>query len=145
LTEKKLGQTDEVTIYINERNLIDLVREVEMPLAIAEGHPKIAGGYFGLSSDDLFLPSKHLLGEPIWGVYKYHDGKVSVLECECGAPGCWPFLVNITVDDDRVVWSGFEQPHRSGLKSAKPWTYDALKPFVSDKGQYLAELEAKTR
>ena len=38
-----------VAIWVNGRNLLEIVREIEMPFAIKEGHPNIAGGYVGLS------------------------------------------------------------------------------------------------
>jgi hypothetical protein len=37
-----------VQILIDGRDLIDLVRAIELPFATAEGHPDIAGGYSGL-------------------------------------------------------------------------------------------------
>jgi hypothetical protein len=137
------GQVTETLIYVNGRNLIDILREVEMPFALKEGHPDIAGGYMGLPPNEVFLPSKHLLGEPAFDLYKYPGEKVEVLQCVCGVPGCWPFLVRITDEGDRVVWSDFEQPHRSGVAGRKKWDYQNLQPFVFDKAQYMAELQAK--
>ena len=41
----------EVSIFINGSNLIDMLRDFEMPFAKAEGSPSIAGGYSGLPKD----------------------------------------------------------------------------------------------
>ena len=67
--------------------------------------------------------------------YNYLDGKIAVLGCVCGEVGCWPFRVRITLQEDVVVWDGFEQPHR------RTWRYDELRPFVFDRTQYLSALE----
>jgi hypothetical protein len=61
------------------------------------------------------------------------EGKIAILGCVCGDPGCWPFRVRIALRDDVVVWSGFEQPHRS-------WRYEEMRPFVFDRAQYLSAL-----
>jgi hypothetical protein len=132
------GLVDQVLIFINDRNLIDIVREVELQFAAREGKPDLAGSYIGLPPEDVFLPSPRLLGEPV--TYYDHDisdGKLAVLGCICGEPGCWPFRVRITLQDDIVLWSDFEQPHRAG------WRYDEMLPFVFDRTQYLSALSHK--
>lgn len=125
-------------ILVDGLRLVDLLREIERPFAEREGHSKMAGGYAPLSAEMLLLPSRHLLGEPE-PLFDY-DGKVSVLECECGCPGCWPFVVRISVTDSTITWSDFEQPHRGPKAVAGHWTYEALPPFVFDREQYLAAI-----
>src|SRR5205807_6156370 len=88
--------TGAVVIYINGHNLVDLVREVELPFAAQEGHPDIAGKYVGLPAAHLLLPSRHLLGHPA-PLYESR-GKTQVLGCECGEAGCWPLFVRIRLD-----------------------------------------------
>ncbi|MGA7730166.1 MAG: hypothetical protein WCD37_02720 [Chloroflexia bacterium] len=134
-------EADELLIFINGRNLVDLLKEIEAVHAEREGSPSIAGGYAGLAPIDVLLPSQHFLGKPAEEVYRYTD-KVSVLECECGFPGCWPFLVKITIDSDIVTWSDFEQPHRGAEQGTGQWTYETLRPFVFERIQYMAELDA---
>ena len=132
------GAVDAVSVFVNGRNLVDILREVEMPFAVREGKPALAGSYVGLPPEDVFLPSPRLLGEPT--TYYDHDspeGKFAVLGCICGEPGCWPFRVEITLRDDVVIWSGFEQPHRSA------WRYDKMRPLVFDRAQYLAALSQR--
>ncbi|MEO8285012.1 MAG: hypothetical protein ABI670_01080 [Chloroflexota bacterium] len=133
------GETQEVAIYINGRNLVDIVREYEMPFTKRDGNTLIAGGYAGLPPAGVLPPSGHFLGEPSWAVYRDID-RVSVLECTCGVPGCWPFMVRITVDEERVIWSDFEQPHRRQGSPAGEWRYDALGPLVFDRRQYVEAL-----
>jgi hypothetical protein len=125
-------------IAINNRTLIEWVREVELPFAEREGHPKAAGRYQSLPAAELFLPSRLLLGKPR-PLYDF-DGKVPVLGCRCGEIGCWPLLVRIRVDHSTVTWSDFEQPHRRAGSKASHWQYDGLGPFVFDRQQYEAAI-----
>ena len=129
------GIVDAVNIFVNDRNLLDILREVEIPCGKREGKPNLAGRYVGLPPEDVFLPSLRLLGEPT--TYYDHDsyeGKIAVLGCGCGEPGCWSFRVRITLREDVVIWSDFEQPHRT------TWRYDEMRPLVFDRAQYLSAL-----
>ncbi len=134
------GETEEVVIFVDGRDLVDILREYEMPFAQREGSTLIAGGYAGLPPNDVLPPSRHILGDPRWEVYKDVD-RVSVLECECGVPGCWPFMVRITVEEHTVIWSDFEQPHRREGHPSGGWSYAGLGPFVFEREQYLATLQ----
>ena len=139
------GDRREVAISINGRDLVDILTEVEMPYAVAEGSPSIAGGYLGLPPEDVMLPSQHFLGEPTWAVYKDVE-RVSVLECSgCRMAGCWPFMVKVIVEADRIIWSDFQQPHRRPTGETNDWTYNQLKPFVFNKLQYLTALQELSR
>jgi hypothetical protein len=123
-----------VEIAVNGRNLIDLLRQVELPVATREGNPEIAGSYEGLPPDVVFFPSRHLLDRP--NPPHGGEGHVTILECgNCGTPACWPFQVRILLDEATVTWCDFSQPHRAGK-----WTYDALPEFIFDRRQYEAEL-----
>jgi len=123
-----------INLKVNGRDLRDIVREIESPFAEAEGHPQLAGQYTGLPVSHLMPPSQHLLGQPT-GPYSYTD-KVTLLQCSCGEPGCWPLLARVTVTADTVVWNEFEQPHRRGY-----WRYEDLGSFVFDRSQYELALE----
>lgn len=135
-------------IVINDRDLIEWVREVERPYArreIAERRrddpeleldvDDLAGNYLHLTRRELALPSRHLF-EPSDDVRRGFSvpaddpvhAKTTVLECTCGVLECWFLLVRITLFDDFVVWSDFEQFHRD-------WVYD-LGPFVFDRRAY---------
>jgi hypothetical protein len=138
------GVVDAVDVFVDGRNLVDILREVELLFATREGKPDLAGRYVGLPPEDIFLPSPRLLGEPT--TYYDHDspdGKIAVLGCVCGEPGCWPFRVKITFQDDVVIWSGFEQPHRAGYEKVSAWRYDEMQPLVFDRTQYLSALNQK--
>jgi hypothetical protein len=128
------GIVDAVNVFVNGGNLVDILREAELPFAAREGKPDLAGNYVGLPPEEVFLPSPRLLGEPTtYYDYDSSEGKIAILGCVCGEPGCWPFRVEITLRDDVAIWSGFEQGHRA-------WRYDEMQPFVFDRAQYLSAL-----
>jgi hypothetical protein len=93
-----------------------------------------------MSERELRLPSRELLDEPLdtagKGFVLAPDDprwrKATVLGCTCGITECWFPLVRITILDDVVLWSGFEQFHR-------PWIYTPG-PFVCDRKAYLEQL-----
>ena len=130
------GLVEAVDVFVNDRNLVDILREIELPFAARDGKPDFAGRYVGLPPDEVYLPSSRLLGDPsTYYDYDYLDGKIAVLGCVCGDVGCWPFRVGIELREDVVIWDGFEQPHR------RKWRYDEMDPFVFDRTQYFSALD----
>lgn len=135
------GLVDAVDVFVDDRNLVELLREIELPFAVREGKPGLAGSYAGLPPEEVFLPSPRLFGEPTTDYdHEGTEGKISVLGCVCGEPSCWPFQVKIALRDDVVIWSDFEQPHRSVSDGTNLWSYDGLRPFLFDRAQYLSAL-----
>ncbi|HZG16466.1 MAG TPA: hypothetical protein VE710_15860 [Candidatus Bathyarchaeia archaeon] len=134
--EERIGEESEkiVKIYINERSFIDLVKEYETSFA-----GSIAGDYAWLWSDVVFLPSRHFLGEPIYEL-DFYNGKSAVLGCECGIVECWPLVAKITLTQDTVTWSDFEQPHRGPESAGGHWDYRTFGPFVFDRKEYESQL-----
>jgi hypothetical protein len=43
---------------------------------------------------------------------------------------------------ERVSWSDFAQPHRSGRRHSSIWRYDGFGPFFFEGGQYREALLA---
>ncbi len=124
----------EAVVHINDRSLIDLAREVELPFAERDGTPSLAGEYAGLPPRIVAGPGGPLLGQTEPGYFE--DGRVTLLECTCGTPGCWPLIAWLALDESTVTWSGFAQPHR------REWDLSALGPFVFDRVQYESALAA---
>jgi hypothetical protein len=93
-------------IRINDRPIIDILREFELPLAKKENSENIAGAYMYLSPKSLYqnLTKNENFNE---------EGKATILACECGSEGCWPMLVKIKEDEKAIIWEDFEQPHRT--------------------------------
>ena len=106
---------------INGQSLIEIIKEIEINY-----EPQIAGAYDGIRPD-------LLLEELCNG--SYHDTtKSKILECECGADGCWSLLMKITKTENSIVWSNFNQLHRES------WDYSHLKSFEFDIQEYKVAL-----
>jgi hypothetical protein len=56
-------------------------------------------------------------------------GDIYLLGCQCGEVGCWPLTTRVTVNNNRVLWDSFRQPHRER-------DYSRFGPFVFDLDQY---------
>lgn len=124
-----------VRIFINGRELLEMVREFELPLASREGHPKLAGEYAYFGPMFVFLPARHFLGEPV-NEWTDGEGRIYLLSCTCGFPDCWPLSARVDLRDREVVWSDFRQMHRGPKSAAGEWRYDGFGPFVFDRAQY---------
>jgi len=132
-----------VDIYINGREIRDIIREVELPFAIHDGKAEIAGDYERLEPKDVFLPNRHFLGEPDNRCLQ-KNGKVPILRCKCGDFGCYPLYVRITIQKDRVVWSDFENPWNTSEWKKEPWDYSSLY-FVFERDNYEIQLSGQRK
>jgi hypothetical protein len=120
----KSRTVDLVNFYINGRNIIDIVRDVELPFDSLH-----AGHYIGILPD-------HFLE------YYKRDvpGKTYLLQCDCfGTIGCNPLLARVVIEKDVVIWDAFEQPNWGEGSRGEHWTYN-LK-FVFDRTQYESEFK----
>jgi hypothetical protein len=133
--EHHLDRCKELHILINGQSLIDLVRPVELPFAELEGKPDIAGSYGWLSDVDC-------------EIQRLKTEECMVLGCNCGIPDCWPLTARVSLAEDIVCWSRFQNWHRvKGCVSE--WDHTGLGPFVFDRQEYekavrdlLPEIEA---
>jgi hypothetical protein len=128
-------RTGKVDIYVNDENLLKIVKKIESKhLKWWQSKDLRAGAYVGLPPEAVFYPSTRFLIEPNKDIDDWED-KIVIYQCHCGHEGCWPLLVKIQIKLKEVTWSDFEQPHRG------EWKYD-LK-FTFDKKQYEAEIKKK--
>ncbi len=127
-------QFKSVTILVNGQDLIDLLKVYELPFAKKKGSENIAGGYDGLSPEALL---KHLTNPDEFDIDE--NGKVSILECECGCDGCWPIKTKTIELEDKIIWTEFEQPHRT-IDSHNFWDYINFGQFSFDKSNYNEQL-----
>lgn len=99
-----------VEIYINGEEIVELLKEIEMPFAMNEGNIDIAGAYGHLTPKELYS--------------ELADTEESALLCcdGCGFIGCWAIFVNVEMDDSYVYWKGFRHNHRD-------WEYDISYKF----------------
>jgi tetratricopeptide (TPR) repeat protein len=130
-----VGEIYFAEIYINDRSLIDIVREIEEPYvrseiekarAAGEDRRDYSGEYSYLRAKSVLLPSRSLLDEPD----DLQRGSM-VLGCPCGVPSCWCIRVRIALTDSTVEWSNFRHDFRD-------WEYNL--GFRFERDQYLAEL-----
>ncbi|MFS0861090.1 hypothetical protein [Fredinandcohnia sp. 179-A 10B2 NHS] len=128
--EKNSEGFENVHLYINGENLIELIKRIEL-----EYDASIAGDYQGLPPAFVFSPSNHFFGKAQEEL-DYLEDKTVILLCECGIAGCWDFNVKIVFPDNTVTWSDFEQPHRGPKSAGGHWQYSSLGPFVFDRKQY---------
>ena len=115
-------------IFINDKSLIDLVKQVELPMAAANNEEGIAGAYAPLTLDDLH---EELCAD---NGNEHKSKQVTLLGCTCGIVDCWPLKAKVEQSENLVIWYGFSNPYRN-------WNYDNLGPFVFDKNQYEYALE----
>jgi hypothetical protein len=115
-----------LTPIIDGRSLVDLVTDYE------EGRGwELAGIHDGLVLDESQLADfseRMLRSRPS----SLHDARVAVLGCTCGVNECLPFLAQVRITDDRVLWEAFQNPLAAGLS----WDYCEFGPFVFDRTQY---------
>lgn len=103
-----------VEIYIDDVEIAEIFRKIEIPYCKAEGHPDLAGDYGHIPADELY---KDLIEATTEGSFSYELG-VYPLCCEsCGEPGCWSVTFHVREDDEYVWWYGFAHEHRD-------WKYD---------------------
>jgi hypothetical protein len=123
------------------RQIVPIVDGVPIDQSIARFEKDrdfdVAGGYGGLVLDSFAFGDlrSYFLGA-VDHRYFSKIGKIAVLACgDCGELGCWPLYSVVSVDDDSVTWSEFEQPHRRGRD------YTGFGPFEFEREQYEAALE----
>jgi fructose 1,6-bisphosphatase len=112
-----------VNIFINGKNLINIIRNIELHQADNVRDDAVAGNYAGLSPREL------------WDEIHSEYQEKTVLNCTCGCEGCWDLLAEIGKTEKYVIWRNFQQPHRP------KWDYSQMKPYHFDKAQYNTELE----
>lgn len=128
-------QSKTVAILVNGQDLIELLKAYELPFAKNEGSENIAGGYNGLTPETLL---KHLTNPDEFDTDE--NGKISILECECGCDGCWPMKIKVVELADKIIWSDFEQPHRT-IDSHNFWDFTKFGQFSFDTQNYKEQLD----
>jgi len=117
---------------VNGRDLVAMLRELELPFATADGHSMAAGSYGGLTPFEWQSIGDLIDGKP--STARMADGSIALLACECGVTDCWPLYARIEVNNGTVEINGFFQPYR------REWRHDGLGPFVFSQRQLLKEI-----
>ena len=127
----------EIHIYINRRNLIDLVQQVEGPaLNLRDERNSSGRSYAGLNPEWRPNLRNEFLGRTD---YPYS----AVLTCTCHEDWCNSVLAKIEVTSQTVTWKDFTSVlHGEESRSwgGTPIDYSSLGPFVFEREQYLDAL-----
>ncbi|MGQ8874428.1 hypothetical protein [Paenibacillus sp. TSA_86.1] len=129
-----------ITIYVNNESLVERMKRYE-----AQFESEIAGLYEGLNIELVDHIEAHFTGRLQEDDIFNYEGKTLVLGCNCGLPGCWPLLVKITETDDSIIWSQFEQPHRTEDSAGGYWDYSTFPSFHFRKKDYIEQLNNISR
>jgi hypothetical protein len=125
-----------VSIFVNGQDLIERLKNYEMPFAKKEGSEIIAGGYDGLTPETIY---KYLTNPE--DMDKDENGKISLLGCAaCGLEDCWPMKIKTIEAVDKIIWTEFEQPFRS-VDSNNFWDYTNFGQLSFDKKNYNEQLD----
>lgn len=127
-TEGENNLPDVVEIYIDDVEITEIFRKIEVPYCEQEGHPNLAGDYGHIPAKELY---RDLCEATIEGSYSYDLGVYPVCCGACGEPGCWSVTFRVRESDDFVWWYKFEHERRE-------WKYDLEFKFL--KSDYLKEM-----
>jgi len=129
-----------VQILVNGRDLADIIVEAEVR-AVEIGGDDVAGMFRGMPPEEIFLPSRNLLGVDADDPNSQDDPpNITLYDCECGGPGCWPILVKIVAGPKTVKWTQFRHPRQRFPHEDGPWNDFAVQPFEFERQKYEAEL-----
>lgn len=138
---------DYARIIINGRELIDLVKEIELPIAEKNGNPESAGVYSYLPAEVLFEPSFHLYRKQSpkydYNKIKYYNSKsedkLPILESPDNDGRDWALFVYIRMHSSDIEWVNFEKVYKEQTKADPDLQYKGLGPFVFDRNNYWDE------
>jgi hypothetical protein len=150
--DKKAGfRFPVINIYIYDRNLIDLVWEIEHKRRIPKRRKSPRWAYIGFEATNFSRFRAEMLGKKTYR-------KNVLLTCTCTYAECDCIMAEITIAADVVTWSEIRNPWLGG-PTPSPWmnpdeaqevgwkavNYSDLGPFVFDREQYLAALSQVTQ
>lgn len=144
-------EIDVIDIFVNDKRLIDMLREVELPQAMkdqATGE-KIAGAYVGFPYEGNWFLKREKIAKPYFlgqTDFSYErnaeeDGRkwTPVITCSgCLEDGCWALLAAIEPVENLVLWTKLQHNHR------KHWDYSKVGKdgtFMFDRTQYESALD----
>ena len=137
-----------INIYINGRNLIALVEQIEQRNQILRGWEPSRSSYIG------FEPRRNCCDEFL-GLHRWP--RSVLLTCTCTFEECDCIMAKVTIDSQTVRWDEIGSPWLDGA-TPSPWVdgiealdagwvpfdYSGLGPFIFDREQYMNALDTLT-
>ncbi|WP_298043345.1 hypothetical protein [uncultured Campylobacter sp.] len=121
----------EVVVTINDKPLLELIRQRERSFAAKDGQASVAGDYAYLSLIDFkklfldaLLPNRQLAASD--------ERSVVLLGCPCGIWDCWYLALKIKFETETVKLYEFKNPRR------KDWQYGL--EFRIDRVSFVSEI-----
>ncbi len=138
---------DYARIIIIGKELIDLVKEIELPIAEKNGNMESAGLYNYLPAEVIFEPSFHLYRKQSpkydYNKIKYYNSKSEdkfpILESPDNEGRDWALFVYIRMYSSEIEWINFEKVFKDQTKADPDLQYTGLGPFVFENNNYWNE------
>ena len=121
----------EIVVTINDKPLLELIRQREQSFAAKDGQASIAGSYAYLNLidfEELFLDA--LL--PNGRLAASGEQSVVLLGCPCGIWSCWYLALRVKFEADTVKFAEFKNLRR------KDWRYGL--EFKFDRVSFASEI-----
>ena len=120
----------EVVVTINDKPLLELIRQREQSFAAKDGQASIAGDYAYLSLIDfkkLFLDALLPNGQ----LAASSERSVVLLGCPCGIWDCWYLALKIKFEANAVKFTDFTNLRRKDWQYGLEFKFDRVS-FVSE-------------
>ena len=122
-----------VVVTINDKPLLELIRQRERSFAAKDGQASIAGSYAYLNLIDF---EELFLRAALEADLAQDERDVVLLSCPCGIWSCWYLTLRVKFEADTVKLYEFKNPRR------KDWRYGL--EFKFDRVSFVGEISKIT-
>ena len=117
-----------VVVTINDKPLLELIRQRERSFAAKDGQASVAGGYAYLSLIDF---EELFLRAALEADLAQDERDVVLLGCPCGIWDCWYLALKIKFEADTIRFSDFTNPRRKNWRYGLEFKFDRVS-FVGE-------------
>ncbi|WP_297905286.1 hypothetical protein [uncultured Campylobacter sp.] len=117
-----------VVVTINDKPLLELIRQRERSFAAKDGQGCIAGGYAYLSLIDF---EELFLRVALEADLAQDERNAVLLGCPCGIWSCWYLALKIKFEENAVKFTDFKNPRRKDWQYGLEFKFDRVS-FVSE-------------